>query len=77
MSHYRKIRLFALMLGALVMFGGAGVAQASDPYDACARRIAREERTLDRDIARHGYYSRQAENDRRELARLQWECGRR
>ena len=73
----RKISLIVLMLGALVMFGGAGVAQASNSYDACLRRIDKEERVLDRDVARHGYYSRQAENDRRELARLQWECGRR
>ncbi len=72
----RKIRLFALMLGALVMFGGAGVAQANVPYDDCSRRIASEERALDRAIYHHGYYSRQAENARRELARLRWECGR-
>ncbi|HEV3220049.1 MAG TPA: hypothetical protein VGZ48_09775 [Candidatus Acidoferrales bacterium] len=73
----RQIRLFALLLGALVMFGGAGPAQAGDRYDACARRIAKEERALDRAVYRHGYYSRQADNERRELARLQWECGRR
>lgn len=73
----RKIRLFALMLGALVMFGGAGVAQANDRDDACYRRIAKEERELDRAVARHGYYSRQAENERREIARLQWECSHR
>jgi hypothetical protein len=73
----RKIRIFALMLCALVMFGGAGAAQASVPYDDCGRRIANEERVLDRAIHNHGYNSRQAENARRELARLRWECGRR
>jgi hypothetical protein len=75
----RKIKLFAVMLGALVMFGGAGVAQAADHDrdrdDACYRKIRKEERDLDRAINRHGYYSRQANDERRELARLQRECG--
>ncbi len=75
----RKIRLFAVLLGALVMFGGAGVAKAydRDRDDACYRRIAKEERELDRAVRRHGYYSRQANDERLELARLQSECGRR
>ena len=72
-----KIRLFAFALGALVMLGGAGAARASGYDDVCYRRIAKEERKLDNAIYHHGYYSRQAENERRELARLRWECGRR
>jgi hypothetical protein len=75
----RKIKLFAVLLGALVMFGGAGAVQASDRDrdDACYRKINKEERELGRAIRKHGYYSRQADNERRELARLQNECGRR
>ncbi|MFZ0818913.1 MAG: hypothetical protein WAM91_02510 [Candidatus Acidiferrales bacterium] len=75
----RKIKLLAVLLGALVMFGGAGVAQASDRYrdDGCYRKISNEERELDRAIRKHGYYSRQADSERRELARLHYECGRR
>jgi hypothetical protein len=76
----RKIRLFAVILGALVMFGGAGVAQAKDHDrdrdDACYRKINKEERELDRAIRKHGYYSRQANEERLELGRLQRECGR-
>jgi hypothetical protein len=75
----RKITLFAVMLGALVMFGGAGVAQANDHDrdrdDACYRKIKKEERELDRAVRRHGYYNRQANDERRELSRLQSECG--
>lgn len=67
-----KTKFFATVLGALVMFGVAGAAQASD--DACYRRIRNEERTLNRDIDHHGYYSRQADHDRRELDRLRAEC---
>jgi len=72
----RKIKWLAVMLGALVMFGGAGVAQAADRDDACYRKISKEERELDRAIRRHGFYSRQADHERRELDRLRWECGR-
>ena len=75
----RKINLFAVLLGALVMFGGAGVAQANDHDrdDACYLRIKKEERELDKAIRKHGYYSRQANDERLELSRLQRECGRR
>jgi hypothetical protein len=74
----RKIKLFAVLLGALVMFGGAGAAQANDRLrdDACYHKINKEEHELDRAIRKHGYYSRQADNERRELARLRYECGR-
>jgi hypothetical protein len=30
---------------------------------------------LDRAIARHGYYSSQADHERRELNRLRYQCG--
>jgi hypothetical protein len=75
----RKIKLFAVLAAALVMSGGAGVTEASDHFrdDGCYRKVEKEERDLDRAIRKHGYYSRQADNERRELARLQNECGRR
>jgi hypothetical protein len=80
-SMTRKIKLFAVLLGALVMFGGAGAAQASDHDrdrdDACYRKINKEERELDKAIRKHGFYSRQANEERREIARLQNECSRR
>lgn len=71
-----KLKFFATLLGALVMFGGAGAAQASDRDrdDACYRKIRNEERELDRAINRHGYYSRQANHERRELDKLHDRC---
>jgi hypothetical protein len=75
-----KTMLFATVLGALVMLGGAGSASAQNwnrgyRNDACYRKIQREERDLDRAIRRFGYYSRQANGERRELRRLQGACG--
>jgi hypothetical protein len=71
-----KLKFFATILGALVMFGGAGAAQASDRDrdDACYRKIHNEERELDRAINRDGYYSRQADHERRELDKLRDRC---
>jgi hypothetical protein len=69
----------AAVLGALVMVGSAGVAQASgpDPYrdDACARKIYNEERALDRAIERHGNNSRQADHARWDLQKTREVCG--
>jgi hypothetical protein len=72
-----KSTLLAAFLGALVMFGSAGIAQASgaDRYDACARRIFNEQRALDRAIEHHGLYSRQAEHARLDLEKARAACG--
>ena len=62
-------------LGAVVLLGGillsGTTAQAAD----CRDRIRAEERELDRNISRHGYYSRQAQKDRRELQSMRASCG--
>src|SRR5712692_11135524 len=62
-------------LGAAVLLGGillsGTTAQAAD----CRDRIRAEERELDRNISRHGYYSRQAQKDRRELQSMRASCG--
>lgn len=65
----------AAVLGALVMLGGAGAAQA-ESRESCYRRIRNEQRDLDRAIQRHGYRSRQAAKERRDLARAQERCDR-
>jgi hypothetical protein len=65
----------AAVLGALVMFGGAGAAHA-ESRESCYRKVRSEQRDLDRAIQRHGYRSRQAEKERRELARAQDRCDR-
>lgn len=69
-----KLKFFATILGALVMFGGASATQARDRDDACYRKIHNEERELDRAINRHGFYSRQADHERRELDKLRDKC---
>jgi hypothetical protein len=69
-----QITPLGIALAALMVFSGAGAARASDWDHGCRDRIDREQHELDRAIARHGYRSRQAQNDRRELDRLYGEC---
>ncbi len=67
--------VFAAAVGAAMLLT-AGAAQAH-PRDHrnCRARIEREEAKLVRDIRRHGFGSRQAEQRRIKLARLHRECG--
>jgi len=72
----RNSMVLAIVLGALVMFGGAGAAQAAgrDRDDACYRKVREEERELNRAIERHGFYSRQANHERRDLDKARDKC---
>jgi hypothetical protein len=70
-----KARMFAIMLAAFFALGGATAARADDWRD-CEKKIRHEQRDLDKAIAHHGYYSRQADEERRELDRLYDRCGR-
>jgi hypothetical protein len=72
----RNPMMFAILLGALVMFGGAGSARAmgNDRDDACYRKVREEERELNRAIERHGYNSRQADHERRDLEKAREKC---
>lgn len=72
----RRSVVSAIVLGALVMLGGAGVAQASQYRydDACYRKISQKERDLDRAIDHHGFHSRQADHARWELQKVREEC---
>ncbi len=67
----RFIKSFAILLGALLVFGTAATAGADN---WCARHIRHEQHELDKAIAHHGYYSWQAEHERRELERIRSEC---
>ncbi|GEM_PF-1854539 len=58
----------AMLLGGALLPGAT--AQARDCYD----RIRDQEWKLQRDIERHGYYSRQARHDRHELGELRQSC---
>ena len=66
----------AIVLGALVMFGGAGTARADsrDREEACYRNVRQQERELDRAIERHGFNSRQADHERRDVERAREKC---
>jgi hypothetical protein len=73
---FSKGRVFGIALGAFIALGGA-TAACADSWRDCEKKIAHEQRDLDKAIARHGYYSRQANEERRELYRLYDRCGRR
>jgi hypothetical protein len=68
-----KTRLLGLALGAVFMLAGASSVQAQ-----CSEsRFRHEQWELERAINHHGYYSRQAQEERNELARLSERCDRR
>jgi len=71
-----KTRVFAIILGAFFALGGATAVRA-DEWRKCEKKIRHEQRDLDKAIARHGYYSRKANEERRELDRVYDTCGRR
>ena len=73
---HSKTRIFAIILGAFFALGGATAARA-DEWRKCEKKIRHEQRDLDKAIARHGYYSRKANEERRELDRVSDRCGRR
>jgi hypothetical protein len=70
---FKKV-FYGIALGGLMLLGTGGAVQAANG-PVCARRIARERFELNRAVARHGFYSGQANLDRRELARLRYDCG--
>ena len=61
------------MFGGVLFLGGAGVAQANDRN--CGERLRNEQYKLERDIRRHGAFSRQAQNRREHILRLRQQCG--
>ena len=71
----KRARMLGMALGGLLALGGATAARAANWQRDCDRKIAHEQRELDRAIDRHGRWSRQAEHERRELDRLYEKCG--
>ncbi len=65
-------------LGGAVLLGGillpSATAQARDGDDQCFQRIRNEEFKLQRDIDRHGFFSRQAEHRRAKVRELRERC---
>lgn len=77
-----RTTVLAAAAWSFLLLGSAGAAQAHprrhprvvhDPN--CAERIHREEHKLDRDIRRHGAFSRQAQRRREKIHRLREKCG--
>ena len=69
---FRKAFIGIALGGAMLL--GLSSAASADAFPGCDRRIAHERFELDRAVARHGFYSPQAAYERRELARLRYEC---
>ena len=61
------------VFGAMFLFAGVGTAQAHD--NNCSDRIRKEEIKLQREVRKHGSFSRQAQNRREKLLRLRQQCG--
>ncbi len=70
---FRKA-FFGIALGGIILMGSASAASAAGG-PICDRRIAHERLELNRSVARYGFYSGPAIQERRELARLRFECG--
>lgn len=64
-------KLSGIILGTLLIVGAAGSAKADD---WCSRQIRQERRELNKAIRHHGYYSWQADHERRELDRVRDQC---
>ncbi|HTR47131.1 MAG TPA: hypothetical protein VMM16_07105 [Verrucomicrobiae bacterium] len=68
---FKHMKSCAIILGALLVFGTAGTASADD---WCAKHIRHQQHELNEAIKHHGYYSRQADRERRELDRVLDQC---
>jgi hypothetical protein len=71
-----KTTLIFALAGGFMLFGVATHAHADD-RDSCSRNVQNWQQKLDRDIDRHGFRSRQANNDRHELDEARETCQRR
>ncbi len=72
----RNSLVLSVVLGALVMFGGAGTARADSRgrEEACYRNVQQQERELSRAIDRYGFRSHQADHERRDVERAREKC---
>lgn len=66
--------LLTATTGALLFLGGAATAEAR-PDRNCSARINREVNKLEREIRRHGFFSRQAQQRRIKIDRMRQQCG--
>src|SRR5258708_37045002 len=71
-----KTVLASALAGGFLLLSGPTIVQGDD-YDSCHRNVEKWESRLDRDIDRHGIYSRQANHDREGPAAARQSCTRR
>jgi len=73
-----KFAMLAAALGGVLLFAGAPAtrAQDHDRDEKCEQRIHNAEAKLQKEIARHGEQSRQAEKRRHELEQVRQSCHR-
>ena len=70
-----KKALLTAGLGTAMALGGVLIASTpAEARDKCSKRIQKEQRDLNRAIQRHGYFSRQANEQRRQLRWAQQSC---
>jgi hypothetical protein len=69
-----RSKLFGIILGTTLLLAGAGAAKADE---WCARQIRHERHELNEAIRHHGFYSWQANRERRELDRVLDRCSAR
>jgi hypothetical protein len=75
-THGWKKALLTAGLGTAMALGGVLIASTpAEARDNCSKQIQKEQRELNRAIQRYGYSSRQANEERREIRRLQSTCG--
>lgn len=68
--------LLATVAGIAFTLAGAQPARADhrDRQQECWRNIQKQEHKLEKEIRKHGWYSRQARHQREKIARLRHEC---
>lgn len=66
--------LLGTAASAFLLLGTATTAEARHDRN-CSKRLNGEFNKLERDVRRHGVFSRQAENRRIKISRLQSQCG--
>ena len=72
MTILRKTTLTALLLGSCLI--GGVVSLQADHRSDCEKRIRKAEDKLYKEVRKHGQYSRQAENRRRDLDEARYGC---
>ena len=68
--------LLAVVAGFAITLAGAQPARADhrDRERECFRKVDKEQNKLEREIRKHGFYSRQAQRQREKLFRVRNEC---